>query len=70
MRGRWPRVVYEIFRADLDLIARGIRMPDELRSKTKWLCIAQMEIDSLPFLLFCSCVGPTVLTMRRSRSRT
>jgi len=70
MKGSWPPVVYEIFNADLQLITKGIPVPDELRSKTKWLCIALIELNCLPFLLFCSCVGPTVLTMRRSRSKT
>lgn len=40
---------------------------EELQKKCFWLCIAQNEVDSLPFLFAGAAIGPAILLLKKTR---
>jgi hypothetical protein len=72
MREGQPELVDKIFFDDLNegrrLNEHDRRLANQLFAKSGALCLALNELDCLPFLAFCSWMGPAVLIIKLRRS--
>lgn len=55
---------HELKRASFGKNQQSDLLAEELIWKAFWLCVAQNEVDCLPFLVCCASVGPAIILLR------